>query len=266
LIKQSFNFNWFWHHRKLLLLEAVLLATFQLMYFLPVQLMWWVGLLLAAIILFSWWIGNSRWDLPTRMLAAELLWIVIGSTGFLLFSMLRLWQLELVAGLIVVISWLVGYWHQEHIDTGQWPLPAIHWLGLVRLLALFITSASLLFAVQFYSLGMFWLMLGVASQVILGLYLLFWRQGIPTKRFWLYALVLALISEQLVWVTGAWHKNIYFKTFLLLVVYYLYSDFVAHYLKGNLTIKVIFEYIGIAAVLLLALFFFDMLFVISPNV
>ena len=236
------------------------------MYFLPVQLLWWMVLLLAVLILFSWWIGNAKWDLSTRLLAAELVWIVMGSTGFLLFSALTLLQIELVAVLILAVSWLVGYWHQEHIDTGQWPLSAIHWLGLVRLLTLFIASASLMFAVQFYSLSIFWLMLGVAAQVIFSLYLLFWRQGISTKRFWLYGLVLALISEQLVWVTGAWHKNIYFKTFLLLVAYYLYSDFVAHYLKGNLTIKVIFEYIGIAAILLLTLFFFDMLFVISPNV
>lgn len=265
MIKQARISNWFWHHRKLLLLLAVLVAIFQLMYFFPVQLAWWMGLLLITLVSFSWWIGNSKWDLPTGMLTAELLWIVLGSTGFLLFSALTLLQFELVVAAIVAVSWLTGYWHQEHIDTGQWPISAIHWLGLIRLLALFITSASLLFAVQFYSLSSFWLMLGVASQVILGLYLLFWRQGLATKRFWLYALVLALISEQLVWVTGAWHKNLYFKTFLLLVIYYLYSDFVAHYLKGNLTIKVIFEYIGIAAVLLLVLFFFDLLFIISPN-
>lgn len=244
----------------------VLLGIFQLMYFLPAQLMWWMALLLITLLLSSWWIGNLRWDLSTHMLAGELVWIVMGSTGFLLFSALTLWQIELIALLITAVSYLVGYWHQDHIDTGQWPLPAIHWLGLVRLLALFVTSASLMFAVQFYSLGIFWLMLGVAIQVVFGLYLLFWRQGVSTKRFYLYAVVLALISEQLVWVTGAWHKNIYFKTFLLLVVYYLYSDFVGHYLKGNLTIKVIFEYIGIAAILLLTLFFFDMLFVISPNV
>jgi hypothetical protein len=241
------------------------LAIFQLMYFWPTQLGWWIGWLLVILPLFSWWIGNLKWDLPTRMLVAELFWIVLGSTGFMLFSSLNMWQVELVAVLIVAVSWLVGYWHQEHIDTGQWPLFAIQWLGLIRLLALFITTASLLFAVQFYSLSTFWLMLGVALQVILGLYLLFWRQGLSTKRFWLYALVLALISEQLIWIGSSWHKNIYFKTFLLLVVYYLYSDFVAHYLKGNLTVKVIFEYIGIAAVLLIALFLFDMLFIISPN-
>ena len=238
----------------------------QMMYFFPVQLVWWMAIIVIATVLFSWWIGNAKWGLATRMLAAELLWVIVGSTGFLLFSSLTLLQIELVAVLIVLISWLVGYWHQEHIDTGQWPLSAIHWLGLIRLFALFITSASLLFAVQFYSLGIFWLMLGVAIQVVLSLYLLFWRQGISTKRFWLYALVLALISEQLVWLTATWHKNIYFKTFLLLVIYYLYSDFVAHYLKGNLTVKVVLEYIGIAAILLLVLFFFDMVFIISPNV
>lgn len=266
MIKQSSISSWFWHHRKLLLLEAVLLVLFQLMYFFPVQLSWWMGGLLVVLALFSWWIGNLKWQLPTGMLMAELLWVVLGSTGFLLFAALKLWQLESAVALIIIVSWLIGYWHQEHIDTGRWPIAAIHWLGLIRLLALFITSASLLFAVQFYSLGIFWLMLGVGAQVILGLYLLFWRQGISTKRFWLYAIVLALISEQLVWITSAWHKNIYFKTFLILVVYYLYSDFVAHYLKGNLTVKVILEYIGIAAVLLLVLFFFDLLFAISPNI
>ena len=133
-------------------------------------------------------------------------------------------------------------------------------------MALFVATVALLLAVQFYSLGVFWLVTGVALQLVLALYLLFWRRGLSFKKFWLYALVLALLGQQLVWITYAWHKSIYFKAFLLLIMYYLYSDFVAYYLKGNLTVKIIWEYIAIAVFLVLVLFFFDFIFLFIFNI
>lgn len=255
-----------WHYRKLLLLEVLLLGLLELLYLFPTGLGWWVLTIIALVILLCWWINNGHFNRITWLFAGELTWVILGGIGFLSFSLLHLWQMQLVIMVIVALSALLAYWHQNHIDYRQWSLAAVNWLALVDLLALFITTVSLLLAVQFYSLGIFWLMLGVGLQLILALYLLFWRHGLFNKRFWLYALVLALVGEQLVWITHAWHKNLYFKAFLLLVIYYLYSNFVMHYIQGNLTIKVVFEYIGIAIFLILMLFLFDLLFLLIPNI
>ncbi len=258
--------NWLWRYRKILLLEALLLGVLELFYFVPGWLAWWVLILIALIALFGWWIGNLKFNKVAWLLVAEVLWAVIAGVGFLTFSLLSLLQVQLIIALILILTWFIAYWHQNHIDSKQWNLSAINWLGLIDILILFMATVTLMLAVQFYSLSVFWLILGVVIQLVLALYLLFWRQGLPYKKFWLYAVLLTLISEQLIWIMYSWHKNIYLKTFLFVVVYYLYSDFVAHYLRGNLTVKIIFEYIGIALFLILIPFLFDWVFVLIPNI
>lgn len=251
--------NWLWHYRKLLVLEACLLGLLELLYFHPVLLGWWLVGIIVLIMLLGWWVGNSRLNKSTWLLTSELLWLVLGGIGFLSFSVLNLWQVQLIIGVVLVLSALVAYWHQNQIDYQKWDLDAINWLGLIDLLVLFVTTVSLVIAVQFYSLSVFWLMLGLGIQLILGLYLLFWRRGLSERKFWLYAIILTLIGEQLVWITYAWHKSAYFKAFLVLTIYYLYSDFVMHYIRGNLTIKTVLEYVSIAIFLIAILFFFDLI-------
>lgn len=258
--------NWLWRYRKILLLEALLLGILELFYFVPTWLIWWVLILIGLIVVFGWWIGNLKFNKATWLLVAEVLWAVVAGAGFLTFSLLSLVQVQLIIVLILILIWFIAYWHQNHIDSKQWNLIAVNWLGLIDILILFMATATLMLAVQFYSLNVFWLMLGVIVQLVLALYLLFWRQGLPNKKFWLYAVLLILISEQLVWITYAWHKNIYLKTFLFIIIYYLYSDFVAHYLRGNLTVKIVFEYLVIALFLILIPFLFDGLFMLIPNI
>lgn len=265
-MNSSVVLDWIWRYRKLLLLEALLLGLTELLYFLPTGLGWWVLILVVLAAVFSWWIGNARFNQAMWLLMAELLWVVLGGVGFLVFSLLYWWQAQLIIAVIILLTTLLTYWHQNHIDHQRWDLAVVNWLNLVDLLVLFVVTLSLLVAVQFYSLGVFWLMLGVGLQLILALYLVFWRQGLPAKKFWLYGLILALVGEQLVWITQAWHKSAYFKAFLLLIIYYLYSDFVAHYLRGNLTVRVTVKYIGIAFFLVIMLFIFDLIFLLVPNI
>jgi len=232
----------------------------QLIYFVPMLLRWWVLAIVLVVVLAAWWIGNAVTDLAAGLFVAELLWVVLGGVGFLIFSLVGLWPAETAIVATLVLSSLLIYWHQYRIDYRRWNLEAINWLGLIDLFALFITTASLWLMVQFYSLSMAWLLIGVSVQLILAMGLLFWRQGLPTKKLWLYALVLALVGQELAWLTSVWHKSVYFKAFLLTVVYYLFSDFVMHYLRGNLTVKLIFEYVKIAIFLVLILFILDLLF------
>lgn len=258
--------EWLWNYRKLILLELVLLALLEAMYWWPKLLVWWVGLVVLMVVLFAWWIGNARFQRDVRIFTAELVWAVLSGVGFLAFSLFNLWQAQLTILIIAVAIAFVSYCHQKRIDSGQWSLPAINWLGSVDLLILFVATLSLMLLIQFYTIGRIWLMGATAVQLILALYLLFWRHDLPTKKFWLYAVVLALVGEEMIWITGAWYKNAYFKAFLLLVIYYLFSELVVHYLHGNLTVRVTFEYIGIALILVLALFIFDWLFVLAPNI
>jgi len=225
-----------------------------------------VVVLVGLIILFGWWIGNLKFNKPSLLLIAEVLWATVAGVGFLTFSILSLMQVQLIIALILILIWFIACCHQNNIDNKQWNLLAVNWLGLIDILILFMSTATLMLAIQFYSLSVFWLMLGIIVQLVLALYLLFWRQGLPNKKFWLYAVLLVLISEQLIWITHAWHQNIYLKTFLFVIVYYLYSDFVAHYLRGNLTVKIIFEYLVIALFLILVPFLFDWLFILIPNI
>ena len=257
-----------WHYRKLILLELALLSLLQAMYWWPPLLLWWLLAVVIVALVFAWWIGNAKFQHDVGVFAAELLWGVLSGVGFLSFSLFNLWQAQLTILIIGVIIAFVAICHQNRIDSGQWSLPAINWLGSIDLLILFIGTLSLMVLVRFYynNFSVVWLMLGTFIQLGLALYLLFWRQSLPTARFWLYAVVLALIGEEMVWMTNAWNKNAYFKAFLLLVIYYLFSELVAHYLRGNLTVRVAFEYIGIALILILALFVFDWLFVLAPNI
>jgi hypothetical protein len=257
--------NWLWHYRKFLLTEIVLFGLLELLYFMPTLLRWWVLAIILIVLLAAWWIGNSVINLATGLFAAELLWVILGAVGFLIFSLVGLWPAEIVIGLTLVLSSLLIYWHQYQIDYQKWNLEAINWLSLIDLFALFVTTSSLWLLIQFYNLSVGWLLIGVSIQLILSLGLLFWRQGLPMKKFWLHALVLALIGQELVWLTNIWHKSVYFKAFLLTMIFYLFSDFVMHYLRGNLTVKLIFEYVKIAIFLVLVLFIFDLLFILVSN-
>lgn len=263
--KQTAALEWLWHYRKFLLTEIVLLGLFELLYFFPLTLKWWVWATVAVSLFMSWWIANSQINKESLLFAAELLWVVLSGAGFLIFGLVGLWPAELVIGLILLISgWLI-YWHQQHIDYQKWNLDAINWLGLINIFSLFVGTASLWLIMQFYNLSSAWLVIGVGLQLLLALYLLFWRQGLPEKKFWLYALALLVVAEELLWLVSAWHKSVYFKSFLLIMVYYLYSDFAIHYLRGNLTVKLIFEYLKIAIFLILILFIFDLLFLLVSN-
>ncbi|MBU1083217.1 hypothetical protein KKE14_02150 [Patescibacteria group bacterium] len=264
-MKRAAALDWLWHYRKFLLTEIVLFGLLQLLYFTPTLLRWWVVAIILVSVLAAWWISNAVISLSTGLFIAELLWIVLGGVGFLIFSLVGFWPAEIVMVLTLVLSSLLIYWHQQQIDYQRWNLDAMNWLSLIDLFALFVTTAALWLMIQFYSLSVVWLLLGVSVQLILALGLLFWRQGLPVKKFWLYALVLALMGQELIWLTNIWHKSIYFKAFLLTMVYYLFSDFVTHYLRGNLTVKLIFEYVKIAIFLVLVLFIFDLLFVLVSN-
>ncbi|MEA1909492.1 MAG: hypothetical protein U9M89_00470 [Patescibacteria group bacterium] len=255
-----------WNYRKLILLGVILLALLEVMYFWPKLLVWMVIAAIVVTVIFTWWINNSKFSLDLAAFMAESVWAVLAGIGFLIFARLGFWQAHLTVLVILTMLAFVVFYHQNRIDNKQWSLSAINWLSSIDLLILFIATLSLMLLPRFYGIDIFWLMLLVSAQLVLAFYLFSWRQGLPMKKFWLHSLLLALIGQEIIWVTSAWYKNAYFKAFLLLIIYYLYSELIVHYAKGNLTVRVAVEYILIAFTLIVALFVFDWLFVLAPNI
>ena len=109
--------DWLWHYRKLLLLGLGLLLLLELLYFIPGLLGWWVLIIFSLVTVFSWWISNLTFNKAMWLFMGELSWIILGGIGFLSLSLLpMLWQAQLVIFMIIIISWLIAYWHQNHID------------------------------------------------------------------------------------------------------------------------------------------------------
>ena len=82
-------------------------------------------------------------------------------------------------------------------------------------------------------------------------------------RRWFYALVTALIVEEAVWVLSSWHRGVYLKAFLVVMIFYVFMDFILHYSRGTLTVKVVVEYATLVAFLLVAIFVFDWLLILQ---
>ena len=140
--------DWLWNYRKLILLEIVLIGLLEAMYWLPRGLPWWLLGVAVTVVIFAWWIGNAKFKRDIWIFIGELLWSVLSGIGWLAFSLFNLWQAQLAIGVIAVAVAFISYSHQRRIDTNQWSLPAINWLGSIDLLILFVATLSLMLLVR----------------------------------------------------------------------------------------------------------------------
>ena len=76
-------------------------------------------------------------------------------------------------------------------------------------------------------------------------------------RKWLYTVVVALIAQEVVWVASFWHRGVFLKTFFVAVVFYLMADFIVNYTRGQLTVKVALEYLGLVVAVLVGVLIVD---------
>ena len=256
--------SWLWDNRKVLIVIALFIGVLELVYFVPFYLMWWTLALVAILALGVWWLSGftnkiSKWWL----LWLESLWMVAGGLGFLLFNLLDNWQFQIAAAVLVIIVFAMLRAYEIYLTTGKWPVRAFAFLNFLNVLAFFFVSAGLLSAADFYSLNLGVLLTGFAAQVLLAINLRFWREGVASARKWLYATITVLVMEEILWIVSSWHRGVYLKSFLLTIIFYIFADFIMHYSRGSLTVKVAVEYVGLVLLLLVAMFVFDWLFILQ---
>ena len=255
---------WLWDNRKSLITTALFGALLELLFFFPVYLTWWLVGLTIILLVGVWWLASftrawRRW----WWLWAEAIWVVVGGLGLVVFSLLNMWQFQAITLGIVLVLLALLHTYDKYLQTGSWSVKSFSLLSFLDLVAFFAAGAAILTATDFYNLDPAWLMLAYLGQVILAANLRFWREEGVSVRKWFYVLVTAVVVEELLWVIASWHRGVYLKSFLLAMIFYVFLDFILHYSRGTLTIKVVVEYASLVAFLLVAIFVFDWLLILQ---
>ncbi|MFH0905694.1 MAG: hypothetical protein V1826_03185 [bacterium] len=256
--------RWLWDNRKILITVTVFVAVLELMFYVPFYLIWWLLAELVVLSLGMWWLGGlnrqfARW-LP---LWGEVIWLTTGGVGLVVFNALGPWQFQMAAAVMVVILGSMLRFYDQYLRDETWPVQVFSMLNFLDILAFFFVTAALLSATDFYTFDLSILMVLLALQVIFAINLRFWRKKVTSARKWFYTLLTAMVAEEVLWVISSWHRGVYLKAFLLTIVFYVFSDFIMHYARGVLTVKVAVEYVGLVIGLLIAIFIFDWLFVLQ---
>jgi len=253
-----------WNNRKVLITTLLVYGLLQCLFYLPQGLIGWA----AGIVLVSaagvWWV--SSFDREWRnwvWLLLQILWIVAAGVGFIAFNLLSPAAFQLTALVMMAIMLWVLNLYEIYLSEGSWPVRYFALLDFFDLVAFFFLSASLMMAADLYSWPLAGLLVGVSVEVVLAITLRFWREKISSRRKWLYAILTILVLQEVTWITSFWHRGVFLKTFLLAMLYYLFTDFVTHYLKGTLTVRVVAEYVGLVVLVLAAVFLIDWLVVLQ---
>jgi hypothetical protein len=235
----------------------------QGLFYLPQWLIGWVVAMLVVLSLGVWWVSGLNKDWRSWIwLLAELVWIVTAGVSFVTFNLLDSGAFQITAVVIgaTVLGLLMLY--EQYLTEGSWPIRFFSLLDFIDLVAFFFLTAGLLMAADLYSWLLVILLVAVSAETLLAVQLRFWREKIESRRKWLYTVTSILLMEEVVWLTSFWHRGVFLKTFLLAMLFYLLADFITHYLKGTLTVRVMVEYVGITVLVLAGVFLVDWLVVL----
>lgn len=263
MVARQFS-HWLWENRRQLIVVALFAVVLELIFYLPFYLNWWLVAAGVVVVLGIWWLsGFSRELRRWWWLVAETVWVMAAGIGFVVFNLLNQWQFH--ASIIVIVLILFGMlnFYEAYLREGSWPVNAFSILNFLNLLAFFFVGAGLMLAADFYTFNLGILMVLFLAQILLAINLRFWREGVASIRKWFYALLTAMVVEEALWILSSWHRGVYLKSFLLTIIFYVFTDFIMHYSRGTLTVKVALEYVGLATLLIIAIFVFDWLFILQ---
>ncbi len=255
--------TWLWNNRKVLITTLLVYGLLHGLFYVPQFLLWWSVGVLAVLGIGVWWISGLDKDWRGWIwLLDELVWIVTAGVGFITFNLLDSTAFEITA--LLVLGSLTGLLmlYERYLVEGSWPIKYFSLLDFLDLMAFFFLTASLLMAADLYSWSLAVLLIAVSLEVLLAVQLRFWREKVGGKRKWLYAVLAMLVLQEAAWLTSFWHRGIFLKTFLLAMLFYVLIDFITHYQKGTLTVRVAVEYVGLAVLVLAAVFLIDWLVVL----
>ena len=254
---------WLWENRKTIITAGIAYLFLQLVFYQSQNLWTWVVSVLATLAVGVWWIaGPSVAMKRVWLMLAETWWVAIAGLGFIIFSLVAGWQFQITALLMIVtIGWLL-LTYQSYANEQGWAIKGLPWLDFIDLVAFFFFGAATLLAADFYSLNLGWLAVIFVGQVLLAMYLRFWREEIGGERRWLYLLLTSVVTQEILWVVSYWHRGVYLKAFLLAVIFYVLADFTISYLKGLLTVKVVMEYVFMVLAVVIGVLIIDGLVVL----
>lgn len=256
--------KWLWQNRKILVTIALFAMVLELIYFLPFYLIWWLVLGAIILALGVWWqVGFSKAWQEWWPLSLEVLWLAMAGVGFAVFTLVGAWQYHFVILVLLVILFRVLMLYQQYWEEKSWPVRAFSFLNFLNLVTFFLASSVFLMMADFYNLRLWMIMIIFGLQILLAVYLRFWREGGMTLRRWFYVILTVLVLEEVLWVLSSWHRGVFFKGFLLAIIFYAFVDFIMHYTKGTLTVKVAVEYSFLILILMVAIFLFDWLFILQ---
>lgn len=256
--------TWLWINRKVLTTTLLVYGLLHGLFYLPQFLLWWSVGILAVLSLGVWWISGLDKDWRGWIwLLDELVWIITAGVGFITFNLLNSSAFQITAVLMFLATTGLLMLYERYLAEGSWPIKYFPLLDFLDLMAFFFLTASLLMAADLYSWSVAVLLVAVSLEVLLAVQLRFWREKIGGKRKWLYAVLTMLVLQEATWLTSFWHRGIFLKTFMLAMLFYVLTDFITHYQKGTLTVRVVMEYVGLAVLVLAAVFLVDWLVVLQ---
>jgi len=200
---------------------------------------------------------HQRWDRLSFLNWGELLVAILASLGVLSFSLLTSLQVFLIIALSGLVYFLIGHFYLSFREG--WPsfLQEITLLKLVRVFVFFFATITLFKISNFYNLGLVFLFLSFGILAAFYFYMYLAPVHLVFPRGLLYTLLLVLVSEQLLWILYAWQRGVYFSSFVLTVVYYVYLEYITAYAKGRLTARLLMEYFVLGAGLIFLLSIID---------
>lgn len=256
--------QWLWENRRQLIIVVLFAVLLEFVFYLPFYLYWWAGALALVLLIGVWWLsGLSREFKRWLWLVAEAIWVMAAGVSFLVFNLVSQWQFHLLVILFGLLLFWMFRFYTKYLEEDSWPANSFSVLNFLNLLAFFFVSAGLMLAADFYTLELGLLMILFLAQILLAVNLRFWREGVSSLRKWFYVVLTAMVVEEALWIISSWHRGVYLKSFLLTIIFYVFTDFIMHYNRGTLTVKVALEYVGLATLLVIAMFVFDWLFILQ---
>jgi len=250
-----------WQGRTILFALLVAAVLGNMIYFLPQNFWFWVVVFFCWLFLaVFWWQRKLDWIFWRELL--EVFIFTLAFLGISIFAVRSLMIFELVLAIYLWALWYVALAFRALRQEGSFRVKDLARLYWGELVAFFFALVGILSATVFLGLGMWVAMLLLALLTAVIFYLFADRNHLEKKFFWFYLSLLLVILFEFLFVVFPWQRGVFFKAFLLFIVYFLYVEFIRHYLAGNLTFRLVLAQLFFALVLLLALFLFDFVFVL----
>lgn len=250
-----------WQARLKILNALVVLVLSNLLYFFPASIWYWIALLILWLALSMFW-RQKKFDTLLLHKLGEVSLLTFAFLTLSIFALRSFFVFELILAVYLVSLWYLSSIFEWVRQEGAFRVVDMARLYWGELIAFFFALVGILSAATFFGLGLYAPMILIGAVSLLTFYFFARRNNIELSTFWFYFSLWLVILFELLFVVFPWQRGVFFKAFLIFVIYYLYAEFIRHFRAGNLTLKLAFQQLLFGMVLLAILLLFDWLFVL----